>query len=217
MSTIHRFQDEHRLVVVAFMTLENLLKTGLYQWLSLDKIFNWNNTWINTSDFANRKASKIAYCCLFRLTAIEDNLQCEGYDVTTVTNIMSKFPDVVDIQVFGCKLLSLASHGTCNLLLSHLELSSLKHIQRCAAHRWRPPACNSKCCNRQSCNFFFNYTYKVMQSTNGVFTAYRDQQLFWNERYARHPLTNRMYVPLTSSDWKWSNVFYIQYLYINTL
>ena len=31
MSTVHRFQDEHRLVVVAFMTLENLLKTGLYQ------------------------------------------------------------------------------------------------------------------------------------------------------------------------------------------
>lgn len=90
------------------------------------------------------KLQRLLIVVYSELTAIEDNLQCEGYDVTTVTNIMSKFPDVVDIQVFGCKLLSLASNGTCNLLLSHLELSSLKHIQRCAAHRWRPPACNSK-------------------------------------------------------------------------
>ena len=112
------------------------------------------------------------------MTAIEDNLQCEGYDVTTVTNIMSKFPDVVDIQVFGCKLLSLASHGTCNLLLSHLELSSFKHIQR----RLRPPAYNSKRHKveiNKVATFYFNYTYKYMQSTDGVFTAYRDQEFFY--------------------------------------
>lgn len=161
------------------------------------------------------KLQRLLIVVYSELTAIEDNLQCEGYDVTTVTNIMSKFPDVVDIQVFGCKLLSLASHGTCNLLLSHLELSSFKHIQRCAAHRWRPPACNSK--NHKVeidkvATSYFNYTYKVMQSTDGVFTAYGDQPLFLNERYARHPLTNRMDVPLTfpiESD--------LTYVYISTL
>lgn len=36
----------------------------------------------------------------------------EGYDVLSVIDIMSRFPDVVDIQVFGCKLLTLATDGT---------------------------------------------------------------------------------------------------------
>lgn len=36
----------------------------------------------------------------------------EGYDVLSVIDIMSRFPDIVDIQVFGCKLLTLATDGT---------------------------------------------------------------------------------------------------------
>ncbi|XP_048774777.2 uncharacterized protein LOC125679541 isoform X2 [Ostrea edulis] len=69
MLTINRFQEEPRLIVVAFMTLENLLKSEHdYQ-----------------SEF----------------------LAC--YDVSMVIEIMRRFPDIVDIQIFGCKLVTLAT------------------------------------------------------------------------------------------------------------
>uniref|UniRef100_K1QVN3 LRRK2 ARM repeat domain-containing protein n=1 Tax=Magallana gigas TaxID=29159 RepID=K1QVN3_MAGGI len=79
MTTLRRFQDEHRLVVVAFMALENLLK----------------------SVAANEDNDKLIKSYDVKLI--------EGYDVLSVIDIMSRFPDVVDIQVFGCKLLTLAT------------------------------------------------------------------------------------------------------------
>lgn len=62
---------------------------------------------------------------LFAVAANEDNDKLiksydvkliEGYDVLSVIDIMSRFPDVVDIQVFGCKLLTLATDGTSTIL-----------------------------------------------------------------------------------------------------
>ncbi|XP_052674441.1 uncharacterized protein LOC128156374 [Crassostrea angulata] len=79
MTTLRRFQDEQRLVVVAFMALENLLK----------------------SVAANEDNDKLIKSYDLKLI--------EGYDVLSVIDIMSRFPDVVDIQVFGCKLLTLAT------------------------------------------------------------------------------------------------------------
>ncbi|XP_061165114.1 uncharacterized protein LOC133174089 [Saccostrea echinata] len=69
LSTLDRFQDEPRLIVVAFMTLENLLKS-------------------DSEDLG-------------------DLLEC--YDVSMVIDIMGRFPDNVDIQIFGCKLVILAN------------------------------------------------------------------------------------------------------------
>lgn len=62
---------------------------------------------------------------LFAVAANEDNDKLiksydvkliEGYDVLSVIDIMSRFPDVVDIQVFGCKLLTLATDGNSTIL-----------------------------------------------------------------------------------------------------
>lgn len=70
---------------------------------------------------------EFTYLFWFAVTAQEDNDKLiesydvkliEGYDVLSVIDIMSRFPDVVDIQVFGCKLLTLATDGTTTLLTS---------------------------------------------------------------------------------------------------
>lgn len=37
------------------------------------------------------------------------------YDVSMVIEIMRRFPDIVDIQIFGCKLVTLATEGVLSI------------------------------------------------------------------------------------------------------
>lgn len=54
----------------------------------------------------------------------------EGYDVLSVIDIMSRFPDVVDIQVFGCKLLTLATDGTSTIRFDKITIVSQNNIRQ---------------------------------------------------------------------------------------